>query len=278
MAENKDVASHYQHGHLLRTLEHAISQLGKMPDEITVADLAPVDEFHVGGRIATEHLLDQLDIAPQQHLLDIGCGLGGAARFVAQHYRTHVTGIDLTDEYITTGNTLSRWTGMDEYVTLHQGDATDSTFGPETFHAAYMLHVGMNISDKTTLFNEVFRILQPQGQFAIYDIMQTQQGDLTYPVPWASDASTSCLASPEAYENTLTPAGFEVRQCTDRRDFTLDFFKRLQQKSNPQKAPPALGLHLLMKETAAEKIRNMVANIANGTIAPVEIIAVKRCT
>ena len=59
------------------------SSLGKTIDSVTVDDLGPVDEFHTGGRQASEHFIDQLGVTPDMHILDIGCGLGGPARFVA---------------------------------------------------------------------------------------------------------------------------------------------------------------------------------------------------
>jgi cyclopropane fatty-acyl-phospholipid synthase-like methyltransferase len=85
-----------------------LKSLGKTPDSTTVDDLAAVDEFHIGGRQASEDLLGQLDRSPHHHVLDVGCGLGGAARLVASRYRSRVTGIDLTDEHVETGNALCR--------------------------------------------------------------------------------------------------------------------------------------------------------------------------
>jgi len=82
---------------------------GKSTDTVTIDDLAPVDEFHIGGRRASEDFLDQLAFSTQTKVLDVGCGLGGPARFVANRYGSQVTGIDLTAEYVETGNTLCKW-------------------------------------------------------------------------------------------------------------------------------------------------------------------------
>ena len=71
-------------------------------------------------------------------------------------------------------------------------------------------------------------------------------------------------------------AGFVVSQENNRRDFALDFFKRLAEKTQADRGPPPLGLHILMKESTAVKIKNMVKNIAEEYVAPVEIIAQKR--
>ena len=165
MSYDETVSEHYTHGELLGAIQASITKLGKTIDNVTVQDLAPVDEFHIGGRLATDNLLDQLNFSEKDHILDVGCGLGGASRFVANKYNNSVTGIDLTQEYIDVGKALCAWVGLDKQVTLHQGSALSMPFEDETFDGAIMLHVGMNIDDKAKLFTEVYRVLRPGTSF-----------------------------------------------------------------------------------------------------------------
>ena len=275
MSNDEEVSKHYSHGSLLEEIQEAITKLGKTVDSVTIEDLSPVDEFHIGGRFATEHFLEQLNLSRQGHLLDVGCGLGGAARFVADRYNYQVTGIDLTQEYIDTGNVLCAWVKLDKHITLQQGSALSMSFPDESFDGGYMMHVGMNIDDKAQLFNEIYRVLRPGALFGVYDVMRDKDGELTYPVPWATDNSTSNLSTPELYMQALCDAGFEVSTENNRRDFALDFFKQLRAKTEASGGPPALGLHTLMQESTADKIKNMIENISENYIAPVEVIARK---
>ena len=272
MANDKEVQEHYLHGDLLGSIQTALETLGKTVDSVTIDDLAPVDEFHIGGRQATNNFLSQLNFSAQSHILDVGCGLGGAARFVVDKYQNRVTGIDLTPEYITTGNVLCAWVKLDKQVTLQQGSALDMPFADATFDAAYMLHVGMNIEDKAQLFKEIYRVLRPGTFFGVYDVMRQREGELAYPVPWATASSTCSLATVDQYRQALANAGLEVSQENNRRDFALDFFQQLREKTT---SVPALGLHTLMQESTAIKISNMIDNISADYIAPVEIIAKK---
>lgn len=276
MSYDKSVSDHYLHGDLLNAIEAALPALGKTTENVTMEDLAPVDEFHIGGRLATENLFDQLNFSEQSYLLDVGCGLGGAARYVAKKYKNRVMGIDLTPEYIETGKALCGWLNLDRYVTLEQGSALSMPFQNKTFDGGYMLHVGMNIEDKVSLFTEIFRVLKPGSSFGVYDIMRQQDGDLIYPVPWATENSTSKLSTPDQYKQALSEAGFEVSIENNRRDFSMEFFKRLREKTEAKGGPPPLGLHTLMQESTVIKIKNMIDNIANDLIAPVEIIAKTR--
>ena len=251
-----------------------VAKLGKTRASVTVEDLAPVDEFHIGGRQASEDFLAQLGLTPDQRVLDVGCGLGGSARFAATRYGCRITGIDLTEEYVTTGQVMCDWVGLGGLVSLHRGSALAMSFEADTFDGAYMLHVGMNIHDKRQLCGEVHRVLRPGACFGIYDVMRTGEGELAYPVPWAATPETSAVHSVDDYRVALRAAEFDIVAERNRRDFAVEFFAKLK-ASTTGASPAPLGLHILMGDTAPRKIANMVANIASGTLAPVEIVARK---
>lgn len=275
MSNNKDISRHYVHGSLLKAIAATLPKLGKTTDTVTIEDLALIDEFHIGGRQATENLLNQLNFSNKEHLLDIGCGLGGASRYTSNKYSNRVTGIDLTAEYIETGNVLSQWLNLDKKVKLHQGSALSMPFQDKAFDGAFILHVGMNIEDKTQLFKETYRVLKPGSSLGIYDIMRNGDGELIYPVPWAANKNSSYVATLSQYKQALEKAGFEVKIENNRRDFALNFFKSLKEKTKAAGGPPPLGLHTLMQESTAVKLNNMIDNITEGYIAPIEIIANK---
>jgi ubiquinone/menaquinone biosynthesis C-methylase UbiE len=275
MSFENTVAEHYTRGNLLESIEASIAKLGKSEASVTLEDLAAVDEFHIGGRQATENFLNQLHFSEQDHILDVGCGIGGAARYIANKHRNRVTGIDLTQEYIDTGRVLSEWVGLDRRVNLHQASAVAMPFVDEHFDGAIMMHVAMNIEDKAQLFRELFRVLKPGSTLGVYDIMRMTDGELAYPVPWATVAGTSCLATPGEYKQAMEDAGFTFTKENNRRDYSLKFFSDLQTKSEPNGGPPPLGLHTLMGESTQVKVKNMIDNINAGFVAPVELIARK---
>jgi ubiquinone/menaquinone biosynthesis C-methylase UbiE len=272
---DKAVSEHYTHGSLLGEIQESVSRLGKTIDSVTIEDLAAVDEFHIGGRLATNNLLDQLGFSEKDHIIDVGCGLGGAARYVANKLNNSVTGIDLTQEYIDVGKALCAWVRLDEKINLHQGSALSMPFKDEAFDGAIMLHVGMNIENKVKLFREIYRVLRPGTLLGVYDVMRINPGELTYPVPWATENSTSKLGTPDQYQQALNQAGFKTAKVNNRRDFALEIFKRARAKTLADGGLPALGLHTLMQKSSTAKIKNMMHNIEANLVAPVEIIAQK---
>jgi ubiquinone/menaquinone biosynthesis C-methylase UbiE len=257
---------------LERSILDALAAAGKDLDKLTPADLAPVDEFHIGGRPATIELAAQMEVGPGLHLLDIGSGLGGASRYFAQERGCRVTGIDLTVEYVRTAAALAKRVGLDDRVSYRQGSAVALPFASGAFDGAYMLHVGMNIADKAALFAEVRRVLKPNAVFALYDVMQEREGPLSFPVPWASGAHTSFVESAPAYRRRLEACGFTVRKERSRRTFAIEFFQQMRVRHAHAGGPPPLGLHILMGASAPQKIANMLDNLERGLIAPVELV------
>jgi ubiquinone/menaquinone biosynthesis C-methylase UbiE len=271
MTVEQAVAHHYTHGSLEAALLDGLRRSGKNADRIDPDDLAPADEFHIGGRQATVEFADQLGLQPGMELLDIGSGIGGPARYFAHHRQCRVTGIDLTDEYVRVAGALSERAGLGDKVKFVQGSALALPFPPASFDGAYMLHVGMNIADKATLFAQVKRALRPGGIFGVYDVMRIGPGDLAFPLPWARTAESSFVAATDDYRRLLRDAGFEVQKERERCAFAIEFFKKMQARVAESGLPP-LGLHTIRGADFRDMVGNLVANLDNGLVAPTEMI------
>lgn len=267
-----EVANHYSQGTLGKSIESALENVVGSARDVTIDDLAPVDEFHIGGRQASVHLFDRLGLSENDAVLDVGAGIGGTARFVASNYGSSVHGIDLTPEFAEVGNSLSKLVGLDSLVDVQVGSALEMPFEDDSFSAVYMMHVGMNIEDKQTLYSEIRRVLKPGGVFAVYDVLQGPKPDsIEFPVPWATTSDTSFLASPDDMRRLLADAGFTVEHEEDRTEFAVDFFKSIAIPAGG--TPPPLGLHLIIGDEAPTKLGNMVKNIDAGLCAPWEFVA-----
>jgi ubiquinone/menaquinone biosynthesis C-methylase UbiE len=270
-AIERRVEQHYAQRDLEQTILKALTAGGKDPDRLTPGDLSPVDEFHTGGYQATVELASQIDVTPGMHLLDVGCGIGGPSRFFANEHGCRVTGIDLTEDYVRIAEALARRVGLADRVSYRQASALTLPFDDSAFDGAYMMHVGMNIEDKTALLTEVRRVLKAGGFLAIYDVMRTGDGALGFPLHWAATSETSFVVSASAYQSALEAAGFEVVTMRDRGDFARAFFRQIDAGAEP----PPLGIHLLMKRDVPQKTANYRNGLEAGVIAPIEMIC--RC-
>lgn len=271
MSIESNIVEHYEASELLATIEAGIHALGKTTSTVTVEDLGPVDEFHVGGRAATTALCDRLGVGSDSDVLDIGCGIGGTVRQLASTTGCRAIGVDLVPGYIDVARVLTDWTGLTDQISYEVGSALGLPIADGTVDVATLLHVGMNIEDKQQLFSEAHRVLRPDGTFGVYDLMRVGDGDVGFPVPWASDPSTSFVADVGAYETALTATGFEILETRNRREFALEFFASMRQRADEVGGPAPLGLHVIIGSATPAKFANLIEAISSGTLAPVEI-------
>ena len=141
----------------------ALNKMSKSLNDMTVEDLAPVVHFHARDFPATVELADQLPIKADQHIVDIGCGLGGPARYLAKRFQCRVSGIDITEPFVETANQLTKLLGMEGAVKIEAGDGQDLPYPDRCFDGGYTQHVTMNVADRPAFFAEAFRVLKPGG-------------------------------------------------------------------------------------------------------------------
>ncbi len=269
------VAAHYGARDLLQHIDAGLEAAGADLSELNLKDLAPVDEFHIGGREATEYAVGKMSLSAADRVLDVGCGLGGAARYVAAEFGCSVSGVDLTPEYIEVAKILTARLGLGDLLRLETASALAMPFADKSFDAAYSFHVAMNIRDRAGLYREISRVMRPGGTLLIYDVMKTGPEEIVFPVPWSETAKTSFLTSSEETQTLLEEAGFVIDEVDERREFAVQFFRRRLGggTGDGPPPPPPLSLHLVMGETWREKFNNTLENTEAGRIAPVQMIA-----
>ena len=266
------VARHYSENlELAGLIKQALQNAGKEADKLATADLAIVDEFHIRGRKATLELGEQMNLAAGSHVIDIGSGLGGPARTLAEIFGCLVTGIDLTQAFCDAATAMSEWVGLSNRVSFRQGDATNLPFADEQFDAAMTIHVAMNIAAKDKMYAEARRILKPGGIFAVYDVLQGEGGEVLYPVPWAREPSISHLATPNQMKSLLTRAGFKLVDVQDSTDESQRFFEGMTAQMARTGSPP-VAWRLFLGDDFPAMARNQVRNVTERRIRTVSYI------
>ncbi len=182
-AMESSVRDHYQSVNLIEKIDAGLTAAKKNPERIDIRDLAPVDQLHTGGIRGTEALLKKLGISPHFHVMDAGCGLGGASRLMADTFGCRVTGIDLSPDYIETARVLTVRTGLADRVQFETGSilALPEFIGP--FDMILCQHILMNISDKHAAVRQFARQLKPGGTVVLHEIVSGSHPGMAFPVP-----------------------------------------------------------------------------------------------
>lgn len=244
------------------------------PVTVTVEQLAPVDHFHARGFPATVELADALPIMGGQHLIDIGCGIGGPARYLAQRFGCKVSGLDITAPFVDAGNKLTTLVGMQDEVSIEHGDGQKLPYADRCFDGGYTQHVTMNVPDRSSFFDEALRVLKPGAFFALTEHGLGEVGDPYYPLPWSEDGSGAYLMRPADTVAALARSGFTDIQVTDTGEQYLQGYRRAIELAEKGETP-VFGVHILLGKLAPQIVRNAARNIEEGRTHPVQIICRK---
>ena len=269
------IVKHYGFGGIMEKIEAGLKAAGKDVNSLTVDDLAPIDQFHTRGRDSTLEVVGLAKLKPSDLVLDVGCGLGGTARFLAEQYSCSVAGIDLTEEYISVGKRLTELVDLSNRVELRQGSALEIPYEDEWFDVVWTEHVQMNIADKNRFYSEIARVLKPGGPLLFHDIFRGSGDSPFYPTPWAEDESISALVTETEARSVMAQVGLEIDQWIGKVQESIEFFSEVSARIEAD-GPPPIGIHLLMGDNARDKLQNYVRNLSEDRVSVALGMAIKK--
>ena len=265
---NDTIENQYSTGLSRPNIERALVDAGKDLDNLTPADLALLEDFHTMGRFATAQLVELAGITGDSRVLDAGSGIGGAARYVADHCGCAVTAVDLTAEYCEANRWLNQLVGLDDSISVQQGDVTELPFPDDSFDVVISQHVQMNVADKARLYNQARRVLTDGGRLVLWDITIGDHRALDFPLPWADTPANSYLVTPDELRTVVGSAGFAVEQWNDLTEQA----GALMQAMLAQPASP-LGLHAFVADFR-RKAETLTQALVDGRLRVIQGVAV----
>ena len=200
-----------------------------------------------------------------QHVIDMGSGLGGPSRYLAQTYRCRVSGVDLTHDFVAVAQELTRRCGLAHLATFQQGSVLELPFAAASFDLAWSQNVAMNIADRPRWYAEIHRVLKPGGRLALQDVALGEGGEPHYPLMWADTPATSFLHAPEQTSAMLQAAGFRVLAWEDNTALAIAEMDAARATAAVRSGgPPPLGIHLIVGPGFRDKTRNSERNLREG--------------
>ena len=270
--DDRGIPGHYTSGDLLARLEASLREDGVDPARPTIEALAPYDHFHGRGLEATEDLADLLPVSREDHVLDVGSGIGGPARYFARRFGCRVGGIDLTAEFCDVARHLTTVLGLGERVSFEPGDAMAMPFADAAFDGAYSMNVSMNIADKRAFYREIHRVLKPRGWLGLSEVARGPGGEPHYPTPWARTASTSFLATSAETRANLLASGFAIESLRDTTEASFAWAARSRAVVEAGGKPLHRAVSLIHGALAEEIMANSGRASRECRTVPIELV------
>jgi sarcosine/dimethylglycine N-methyltransferase len=258
------VRDHYRATGLTERLKTALRSLGPDDERLTPEQLAGLDQFHTRGLAATAEIGKLAGIGAGMSVLDVGSGIGGPARFLAETYGCRVTGIDLSEAFVEAARYLTERTGQSAKVSFQTGSALELPFADGSFDIALLQHVAMNISERAQLYREMRRVIKSGGKFGTFDVV-LKGAEPHYPVPWARTPATSFLLTAAATREAIEPVGFRTLIWQDDTEAAKAWIAQ-RLSSGP---PPSPNLGIVMGAEFAQLAANLGRNLMEGRLGTV---------
>jgi len=166
---------------------------------------------------------------PLDHVLDVGCGMGGPSRFLVDRFGCAVTGIDLLDLRVQTAQELTRRAGLSTRISYRVADVTDLPFEDACFAQAWMLDVGIHVRDKAGMFGEIARVLRPGGLMVMHD----QMGPLAKAMAPVTRLAPFVAPSLPQLIRHVERAGLRVLSWQDTTQHVVTYFDQVKARYGP---------------------------------------------
>ena len=148
-----------------------LREIGKSTsDNLMVKDLSKFDQFHYHGTDAIDISIKKLGINDKSKILDIGSGIGGPARYIANKTGAKITAIELQSDQNQLANSLTKKCGLSNKVNHICGDILDYDFKNEKFDAVVSWLTLYHIPNHEILLKKLYNLLNPHGFFYTEDI------------------------------------------------------------------------------------------------------------
>lgn len=131
----------------------------------------------VGGEITTRQFTEDLGLEPDKRVLDIGCGIGGSAFYMARKFHVHVHGVDLSTNMVAIAQDYraDMEPEVKHRVQFYVEDATSMSYPANFYHLVYSRDTILHIKDKEKLFRQLYHTLVPGGRIFITDYCMGDQ-------------------------------------------------------------------------------------------------------
>lgn len=160
-------------------------------------------------------MAENIDAKTKFKVLDAGCGVGGAAIFLAKNYNCHVEAVTLNQKQINIANNFKKDQKLENKINFSLQDYTNTNFPDECFEIVWACESVCHSTPKTDFIKEVKRVLKKGGKLILADCFVTEKGKIdkeNYIKKWGETWAVSEFNSKENLHDELIKNDFEINK------------------------------------------------------------------
>jgi len=261
---------------MFESVKLAIDKLNmeSLSTEDKLKRLSLIDHFHGGGLWSTETLMNLMEtkFKQQKYGIDIGCGMGGPMRWFAYRAKCHMTGVDITPEFLRIAEYITEKLNMKKSCDYFAADAC-SLPTRKKYDFAIMMAVTCNIANRKALYDSINKVLKTNSKIGVIDLVKGKNPGLVLPVPWSTDGKkeTSFLLSEAETIEFAKNAGFSLMKKKDISKEVLDWFKKEHRALSKNRK---IGFEVVLPEWP-KMVKSQVRNLEKDHIRFMDFVFAK---
>ena len=203
-----------------------LKELGKeIEGDLSIDELSSFDQLHYHGTESIDFTIEKLGINSNSRVLEIGSGIGGPSRYLAQATGAKVTALELQEDHHLVGIDLTKRCGLENNVEHLCGDFLDMYLPAENYDAVVSWLALYHIPDRDKLLESCLKILKPNGYFFAEDFAFHQPFSDGEKSELSKDFFANYIVSYSDYNSDLIKAGFSEIVSDDMTISWSDFTK-----------------------------------------------------
>jgi SAM-dependent methyltransferase len=171
--------------------------------------------FNIGGFASIDRLAELCHITGGTRVLEVGCGTGANACYIAEKYGCTVVGVDLAEHMVQQATRRAAELGLADRATFRVGDAYHLDFPDATFDAVITVFVSQFL-DPAEAFPEFSRVLRDGGRLGVNEMYRAEDVPLKVKERVDTSERIFCeltelpftLRSPAIWSHAFGSAGF----------------------------------------------------------------------
>ena len=103
-------------------------------------------------------------------VLDLGCGYGSTARYLAGNFGCRVTGVNISEKELELARSRGREAGLDDLLRFEYGDFHRLGYADASYDVVWSQEAFLHAADKNAVLMECMRVLKAEGSLIFTDI------------------------------------------------------------------------------------------------------------
>ena len=203
-----------------------LRELGKKNTEpLFVEELTNFDQFHYNGTKAVDFSIKKIGINSNMSILEIGSGIGGPARHIANKTGATVTALEIQPDLNKIASDLTVRCGLSDRVVHICGNFLTYDWGNENFDVIVSWLALYHIYEHKILLQKCFNLLNQKGFFYAEDLISRKPFNDDELSELSTEIYANHLSNYQTYMSDLKKVGFNLISCQDMSDKWSEYTK-----------------------------------------------------